>query len=84
MSEFTRLTRSGEYEKAARYLDLSAVDPSDGAILAKRLRDVLDRHLFVDIQKLSPAPHGDTDNGSPPDRDELGDVQAPRANPSRS
>ena len=81
MSEFTRLTRSGEYEKAARYLDLSAVDPSDGPILAKRLRDVLDRHLFVDIQKLSPAPRGDTDNGSPPDRDELGDVPGTSGKP---
>ena len=74
MSEFTRLTRSGDYDKAANYLDLSAVDTSDGPILAKRLRDVLDRHLFVDVEKLSPNPHGNTDNGSPPDRDELGNV----------
>jgi len=74
MSEFTRLTRSGDYESAANYLDLSAVDASDGPILAKRLRDVLDRHLFVDVEKLSPNPHGNTDSGSPPDRDELGNV----------
>ena len=81
MSEFTRLTRSGEYDKAAQYLDLSAVDPSDGPILAKRLRDVLDRHLFVDIEKLSPAPHGNTDNGSPADRDELGNVPGATGKP---
>lgn len=74
MSEFTRYTRSGDYQTAARYLDLSAVDPSDGPILAKRLRDVLDRHLFIDASKLSPNPHGNTDNGSPPDRDDLGNV----------
>jgi len=74
MSEFTRLTRSEEYEKAAHYLDLSAVDASDGPILAKRLRDVLDRHLFIDVEKLSPEPHGNTDDGSPPDREELGKV----------
>ncbi len=74
MDEFNRYTRSGEYEKAARYLDLSAVDQSDGPTLAKRLRDVLDRHLFVDAEKLSPDPHGNTDNGSAPDRDELGNV----------
>jgi len=81
MSEFTRLTRSGDYEKAARYLDLSTVDSSDGPVLAKRLRDVLDRHLFVDVEKLSPNPHGNTDDGSPPDRDELGNVPSVAGKP---
>jgi len=81
MSEFTRLTRGGDYEKAARYLDLSAVDRSDGPVLAKRLRDVLDRHLFVDVEKLSPNPHGNTDDGSPPDRDELGNVPSVAGKP---
>jgi len=81
MSEYTRYTRGGDYEKAARYLDLSAVDPSDGPILAKRLRDVLDRHLFVDVDKLSPLPHGNTDDGGQPDRDELGNVPGPAGKP---
>ena len=81
MSEFTRYTRSGEYDQAARYLDLSAVDPSDGPVLAKRLRDVLDRHLFIDVDKLSPAPHGNTEDGSAPDRDELGKVPGAAGKP---
>lgn len=81
MSEFTRFTRSGEYEKAARYLDLSAVDQDDGPILAKRLRDVLDRHLFIDLEKLSPNPHGSTDDGSPPDREDLGNVPSAAGKP---
>ncbi len=81
MSEFTRFTRSGDYEKAARYLDLSAVDQSDGPILAKRLRDVLDRHLFIDVEKLSPNSHGNTENGSAPDREELGNVPSAAGKP---
>jgi len=81
MSEFTRFTRSGDYEKAAHYLDLSAVDQSDGPILAKRLRDVLDRHLFVDVEKLSPNPHGNPDDGASPDRDELGNVPGTTGKP---
>jgi len=81
MSEFTRFTRSGDYEQAARYLDLSAVDKNDGPILAKRLRDVLDRHLFVDVEKLSPNPRGNTEDGSAPDRDELGSVPGPAGKP---
>jgi MscS family membrane protein len=81
MSEFTRFTRSGDYEQAARYLDLSAVDKSEGPNLAKRLRDVLDRHLFVDVEKLSANPRGNPDDGSPTDRDELGSVPGPTGKP---
>jgi MscS family membrane protein len=81
MSEFNGFTRSGDYEQAARYLDLSSVDKNDGPILAKRLRDVLDRHLFVDVEKLSPNPRGNTDDGSAPDRDELGSVPGPAGKP---
>ncbi|HET7542762.1 MAG TPA: mechanosensitive ion channel domain-containing protein [Polyangiaceae bacterium] len=81
MAEFTRLTQRGDYQQAAHYLDLSSVDPADGPALAKRLRDVLDRHLFVDIEKLSPEPHGNTDDGSAPDREELGSVPGAAGKP---
>jgi len=81
MKEFTRLTRSGDYESAAHYLDLSAVDQIDGPSLAKRLRDVLDRHLFVDVEKLSANPHGNTDNGAAPDREQLGNVPGAAGKP---
>lgn len=81
MSEFTQFTRSGDYQKAARYLDLSSVDAGDGPLLARRLRDVLDRHLFIDLEKLSPNPHGNTDDGSAPDRDDLGSVPGAAGKP---
>jgi MscS family membrane protein len=81
ISEFTTLTRNGDYAKAARYLDLSAVDASDGPELAKRLRDVLDRHLWIDPSKLSPETHGADDDGLAPDRDELGSVPGPTGKP---
>jgi len=81
MSEFTQSTRSGDYPKAAHYLDLSSVDAADGPVLAKRLRDVLDRHLFIDLEKLSPNPHGNTEDGSPADRDELGQVPGASGKP---
>ncbi|HYQ01404.1 MAG TPA: mechanosensitive ion channel family protein [Polyangiaceae bacterium] len=81
MSEFSALTRSGDYQKAARYLDLSSVDTSDGPLLAKRLRDVLDRHLFIDLEKLSPNPRGNTEDGAAPDRDDLGSVPGATGKP---
>jgi len=81
MGEFTRFTRSGDYERAARYLDLTAVDRDDGPILAKRLRDVLDRHLFIDVEKLSPDAHGSSDDGAAPDREQLGNVPSVSGKP---
>jgi MscS family membrane protein len=81
IGEFTTLTRNGDYVKAARYLDLAAVDASDGPVLAKRMRDVLDRHLWIDPSKLSPEPHGADDDGLAPDRDELGSVPGPAGKP---
>jgi len=81
MSEFAQFTRSGDYQSAARYLDLSAVDRNDGPILAKRLRDVLDRHLFIDVEKLSPNPRGGAENGSPLDREDLGSVPGATGKP---
>jgi len=81
MNEFGQFTRSGDYQNAARYLDLSAVDRNDGPILAKRLRDVLDRHLFIDAEKLSPNPRGSAENGSPLDREDLGSVPGATGKP---
>jgi len=81
MTDFTKLTRSGDYGKAQRYLDLSSVDQADGPTLAKRLREVLDRHLWIDIDKLSPEPHGDTEDGLSGDREELGTVPGAAGKP---
>ena len=81
LTDFSRLTRSGDYANAARYLDLSSVDQSDGPILAKRLREVLDRHLWIDVDKLSAEPHGNTDDGLAPDREELGHVPGAAGKP---
>ncbi|HEX7453496.1 MAG TPA: hypothetical protein VF294_14480, partial [Polyangiaceae bacterium] len=81
LSDFNRLTRAIDYSKAARYLDLSAVDQSDGPLLARHLREVLDRHLWIDVDKLSPEPHGNSDDGLAPDREELGNVPGAAGKP---
>ena len=81
LGAYMQLTRSGDYTKAAQYLDLAAVDQSDGPALAKRLREVLDRHLWVDVEKLSPNPHGNPDDGFAPDREELGNVPGAAGKP---
>src|SRR3954468_1769085 len=67
LTDFNRLTRAGDYGNAARYLDLSAVDQTEGPLLAKHLREVLDRHLWIDVAKLSPNSHGNEDDHLAPD-----------------
>ena len=81
IADFNKLTRAGDYAKAARYLDLSQVDQSDGPLLAKHLRDVLDRHLWIDVAKLSPSSHGNDDDGLAPDREALGNVPGAAGQP---
>ena len=78
---FMRLTRSSDFAKAAQYLDLASVDQSDGPELAKRLREVLDRHLWIDVDKLSPNAHGNPDDGFAVDREELGNVPGASGKP---
>jgi MscS family membrane protein len=72
---FMELTAvQGNYQAAARYLDLPADEASRGPELARRLRAVLERSLDVDIDTLSPRPEGNDDDGLPAGVDKLGEV----------
>jgi MscS family membrane protein len=81
MTDFLKWTRHGEYAKAARYLDLSSVDESDGPLLAKHLSEVLERHLRIEPDNLSPDALGDTKDGLGADREELGNVPGAAGKP---
>ena len=64
----------GDFERAARYLTLDSEAQARGPELARRLRAVLERHLDVDFDALSPLGEGATDDGLPPGVDKLGEV----------
>jgi MscS family membrane protein len=81
MTDFFKLTRHGDYATAARYLDLSSVDQTDGPLLAKHLSEVLERHLRLEPDKLSPDALGDTKDGLSADREELGNVPGAAGKP---
>jgi MscS family membrane protein len=66
-------TRQGDYAGAARYLVLSAGEER-GPELARRLRAVLERHLDVDLDAVSPASEGNLQDGLPDGVDTLGHV----------
>lgn len=56
--------RSGDYERAARVLDLPARQRAErGPVLARQLKQVLDQKLWIDLERISAAPEGVSDDG---------------------
>ena len=67
LDRFLRDCRAGDYEAAARFLQVD----EDGAKLARRLKAVIDRGGWIDLDRISDAQHGAVDDGLPPDTDEV-------------
>ena len=75
MREFLRLAmKRGDFEAAAHYLVLPPGEEGRGAELARRLRAVLERHLDVKLDQLSPSAEGNRDDGLPEGVDSVGQV----------
>ncbi|APR76223.1 Potassium efflux system KefA protein / Small-conductance mechanosensitive channel [Minicystis rosea] len=77
VQHFFDLCRVGEWAEAAGYLDLSEAQRPDGAQLARRLKAVLDRQLWIDIEKISPHPLGDHVDKLPVGIEEIGSIPGP-------
>ncbi|HYO66443.1 MAG TPA: mechanosensitive ion channel domain-containing protein [Archangium sp.] len=62
---FSAAVHRGDYELAAHYLDLDFIPPAEqkarGAVLARRLKFVLDHKLPTALTNLSKEPQGDTE-----------------------
>jgi MscS family membrane protein len=79
MTEFLALTRAGRFDEAGGYLSLGAAEAPRAPTLARRLRAVLDRHIWVDPESLSPLSDGDPTDGLPPRTDDVGWIPSPAA-----
>lgn len=66
-------SREGDYQKAANYLDLRRIQ-GDGSALARQLRTVLSRTMWVDVEALSPEHEGKKNDDQPANRDRLGTI----------
>jgi MscS family membrane protein len=66
--------RKGDFKGAARYLQLPPGEETRGPELARRLRAVLERHLDIDLDTLSPLSEGSGQDGLPPGVDTVGTV----------
>jgi MscS family membrane protein len=77
---FLRAARKGDYERAAKYLDLRGLPRSmkdiPGPELARQFKIILDRTLWIDPEMLSVDPQGYQDDGLPPSQDLLGQIEA--------
>jgi MscS family membrane protein len=77
--DFLVAARAGDYASAAQRLDLSGIPEAGrarrGPQLALELKTVLDRKLWVDFDLLSSDPGGNTEDGLPGERDELGSIE---------
>jgi MscS family membrane protein len=72
---FLETCRSGNFERAARYLNLEQLPRNkrlnDGPRLAQQLARVLDRDAQFDVAALSKDSRGDLSDGLPPDRERI-------------
>jgi len=72
--------KNNDFERAAEYLDLrnlpQGYNKQDGPELARQLKIVLDRSLWIDMDLLSTDPKGHTEDGLPSYRDLLGQIQS--------
>lgn len=74
---YFELARAGRYREAGAYLDLKRDQEPRRAELAARLRAVLDRRVWIDVEKLSDAEAGTPADGLPASLDHVGDVKTP-------
>jgi len=63
---FLTLARAGQFAQAAAYLDVVDSRRSGAPTLARKLKAVLDRHVWFDLGAISGAPDGDSTDGLPP------------------
>lgn len=75
--EFFALCSEGSYIEAARFLDVNDPTSLEAPILARRLKAVLDRYAWVDLDLLSPESLGDTGDKLPSGVDEIAKVPGP-------
>lgn len=81
LRQFVELCRLGEYQEASRFLDVPTGKGVDAGGLARRLKTVLDRHMWdgSDLALLaSPYSSGNTADKLLPGVDELGKVPGPK------
>lgn len=74
---FLTLARDADFESAAAYLEIPAARKAEAAELARRLKLVIDRHVWFDLETVSARPGGNPDDGLPWGHDQLAELPSP-------
>ncbi len=78
---YLKAARDGDFERAAKYLDLrylpSWMGERQGPQLARQLKIALDKVIWFDLDIISAHPDGYTDDGLPSNRDIIGRIKTP-------
>ncbi len=72
LTDFFSLANKGRYAEAAEFLDLVPAQRPQGPELARQLKAVLDRHLWVELETISPLSQGDDNDGQPKGVEQIG------------
>jgi len=76
---YIQAAKENDFERAVKYLDLRHLprgySENDGPELARHLKIVLDRALWIDMDILSTDPKGHAEDGLPSYRDLIGQIQ---------
>ena len=77
LEQFFSLARGGRYADAAAYLDLPDSSREARAAAVRRIKAVLDRELWIDLDRVSPEPAGNTADGLPAGIEQIGVIRPP-------
>jgi MscS family membrane protein len=77
---YLELSRAGRFDEAARYLIVPPELEGQRAQLAERLKAVLDRHLWIDLDALSSDPDGASDDDLPAHVEQIGTIPSGQRN----
>jgi MscS family membrane protein len=73
---FLALARAQRFAAAGQLLGVTKAEEGRRAELARRLKAVLDRRLWIDLEKVSAAEAGDLNDGLSPNLEQLGTVSS--------
>ncbi len=68
------LCKQGRYQDAAKYLSVAPSQAGRAAELAQRLKAVLDSDFWIDVETLSSASEGATNDLLPPGHEQIGQI----------
>lgn len=78
LGDFLSLTRAGRFTEAAAYLEVPPTMSGRGPALARELKAVLDRHVWIDLDEVSGSAAGRQGDGLPGGVEEIALIPGPQ------